>query len=208
MRRIENGNSGIAVAALVDGERHEQAPPRPRARRSCARLPSRPAGPSRARRPARASRRSRAVRRARRSCPSASRRRSPGIKRNAATRSSDADRQVHEEHPSPAGPPGRARRRGTLRGRRPGRPVAPHAPSAVLRSATLGERGRQDRERCGHHHRRADPLGQPRADQHPLAPGEARGQRGRAPNTAVPATSSRRRPIRSAARPPSSMKPP
>ena len=87
-------------------------------------------------------------------------------------------------------------------------PMPPQTPSAVLRSRALLEGRGQDRQRGREHHRGADALREAGADQHARAAGEAADQRGERRSATVPATSTRRRPSRSAARPPSSMKPP
>ena len=85
--------------------------------------------------------------------------------------------------------------------------MPPQMPSAVLRSLPSRERRRENRERGGGHNRGANTLRDARADQQTLAVREPPASEQIA-NQISPATRTRRRPSRSAARPPSSRKPP
>ena len=86
--------------------------------------------------------------------------------------------------------------------------TAPHAPSALLRSAPSSEDGRDDGERARRDDRRAEPLRRPCRDQRALARSRSRRAARRPRRSARPTMNIRRRPSRSAIRPPSSRNPP
>ena len=197
----------VAVAQLVDYEPDQQRERARRARRSCGRCPSRSWTPSRARRRASASRP------VTRTAPSTSkfrscaRRRSPLISRKIPPSTSTAAiglTNITQRQPGPSVSTPAEQHAGG------GREPANAAPDSDRRVPVLAlpERGRQDRERGRKHHRCT----------HALQPGGRRSGRPRfpasppmneeTPSSTVPQTSTRRRPSRSAARPPSSMNPP
>ena len=116
---------------------------------------------------------------------------SGAARRRAAERpasTNGADREIDEEHPAPAGPsvstPAEEDAGAEAR-------PAVRAPGAerLVPVAALAEGGREDRERRGHHHRRADPLRE--AGARSACPRSGRGRRASdaSANTTCPATS-------------------
>ena len=97
--------------------------------------------------------------------------------RECAKAGQDGDRDVEVEDPAPARPfcedtaehdAGGARETGHSR----------PCTERQISVASVGERGRQDRERGRRHHRRAGSLGEPGGDEHPLRLGQATRERG------------------------------
>ena len=87
-------------------------------------------------------------------------------------------------------------------------PIAPQMPSALLRSEPSSNVVVMIDERRGRDDRRSDALHRARRDQHADRVRRARRRATRPENSAMPIMNIRRRPSRSAARPPSSSRPP
>ena len=195
IRKIDSGTSGLRLRCSLTTNATSSARRR-RARPSCARRPSRGPGPSPARRPAAACRRSPARRRGGRSSRAArgaGRRDQRGRCRPSTSTAAIGLTNSTQRQPGPSvsTPPRKTPAADARpRHRRP-RPRAPWCGPALLEG-----RG-QERQRGRQHHRRADALREAGADQHARAAGEAADQR-ESPNSAVPATRTRRRPNRSA----------
>ena len=114
--------------------------------------------------------------------------------------------RVDEHHPPPARAIGQQPAEQDTGGRREPTDAAPDAERRVS-VLPLPELRRQDRERGRKRQRRAEALGKSRADEHARALASPPTSE-EVPMSTMPLTRTRRRPSRSASRPPSSMKPP
>ena len=116
------------------------------------------------------------------------------------------DRDVQVEDVLPAGVAGEKPAGDQPDGRAGGAEAAPD-PERLVALGALVEHVHHDRERGGEHERRAEPLHRAAAIRNASVVASAHGQR-RGGEHASPAIRTRRRPSRSAARPPNSRKPP
>ena len=127
-------------------------------------------------------------------------------RRNAPTKREHAEGDVDEQHPAPARSLREQAAEEDAGGAADPRDGCPYAEGgvAVTRAA---KRARQRGEGRGRHHGRPDSLGKAGADEQRAGVRETSDQR-RVANTTRPVTRMRRRPSRSAMRPPRSRKPP